>query len=139
MKIAPFERRLGAWLIDEIVPCLLGSGLMVWLFHLWGSSQSRFWPVLLGIAASYLYYILINSLFYYLSRGSSLGGYCLGLRMRKASGERPGFGACFLKALLVGLVPYDIGNAIYMLTVHTEISSFDLLTDCRMYAAKTLN
>src|SRR5574344_1056171 len=131
MKIARYEKRLLAWLIDEILA--LGAFIPVFFFVHGGGPEwaSLFLQILYSILADYAAYIFLVTASMCLFKGSSLGMLIFGIRcFNPEKGVSITFGSAFLRAWLSGIVAMDVLNAIYMLSVHTERSIFDQLSGC---------
>jgi uncharacterized RDD family membrane protein YckC len=129
MNIARFDKRIFAWLLDEVLPLGFGAGMAYILLHFVGTEISIFLIVFLSILADYFGYALLNGGLMHLSNGYTLGMAIFGIKTVHPDGERMRFHECWLKALLTGVIVMDIINAVYMVSIHTERSVFDRLTN----------
>src|SRR5574344_440313 len=131
MKIARYEKRLIAWLIDEALA--LGAFIPVFFFVHAGGPEwaSLFLQILYSILADYAAYIVLYTASMTIFKGSSIGMLIFGIRcFNPEQGVSITFGKAFLRAWLSGIIAMDVLNAIYMLTVHTERAIFDQLSGC---------
>lgn len=117
------------WIIDEVIPLGFGIGMGFILFFVIGLSISVFSIVLISILFDYFIYVIINSLTMWISNGYTLGMAIFGIRTIHQDGRKMSAKECFLKCFLTGVIPMDIVNAVYMLSVHTERSAFDRMTE----------
>ena len=128
MGSASFDKRVYAWLLDEIPAVLISVALVIVIFR-YAPSFSWFFAFFLAFLSGYIVYFL----YVFIPTAVSLGG-SLGMKMLRIKAVRPD-GApinkkdAAIKALLSGLVPVVIANALYMLFAHTEHSPIDRLTD----------
>jgi len=129
MKIARFDKRILAWLLDEAFPCTTGIVFYILASTFNVVSDSGFTKFAVSCVIAYSLYILITSLILVLTNGFSIGGAILGIRVLRKDGNNLHFKECFLKTIAEGVVPYCLVNAVYMLANHTERSTFDRLTD----------
>ncbi len=128
MGIARYERRLIAYLIDEIIACLAGAGCSV-LLAVYAGLTSIFWFFLIAAASAYVIFVILCTLFSSLSQGSTLGSLILGIKCVHPDGKRFGFRDSLVRAVSKGIFVAILANAIYMLASHTERSVFDRLND----------
>lgn len=127
MGIARYEKRVLAWLLDEILPFLVGVAVLTAIIVFLGGSLPWFYGCLIMFFVDYMSYIMINSLFSQTIRGITPGMLILGIGLIQPNGFRISAGECWFHAVLTGVVPMVFVNALYMLGVHTERSVFDRL------------
>lgn len=124
---ARFNKRVIAYLIDLLISYGIGAWLSSYLYL--KTSFPWYFSLFLTILICYLVYILINTPFMAISRGKTFGGLILGIKMVTKDNHNVSFRQIFIKNIYLGLLPFSIANAIYMLIVHTEITLFDKMTD----------
>jgi uncharacterized RDD family membrane protein YckC len=129
MGIARFEKRIGAYLIDIISSILFALPLTIFFAYL--SSWQIPWYFDLWIAQllSWFFYALFTTCSVHWSNGYTLGGLIFGIKSVHRDGKRISVGDAITKGICIGILPFVIVNAIYMLVVHTEITIFDRMTD----------
>mgnify|MGYP001313710198 FL=1 len=139
MNIARFDKRIFGWLIDEILP--LGGGVTL-AYFLWvwmGTQMSIFLIVFLSVIGDYILYILINAITMSITRGATIGMAIFGIKTVHPEGVKLKAGECWLKCLLTGVIAMDFINAIFMLSVHTERSAFDRMTNTLVVDKRSLD
>lgn len=127
MRILKFEKRILAYLLDFILPVLLT--VVLYFFYL----RTLNWPwvrtlFVLEIIASTLYTI-INTLFCYFSKGKTIGGFIVNARVVPMQNMPITFANSFIRYLSLSVIPFVLVNIFFMLSVHTERSIFDRLSD----------
>ena len=129
MLIARFEKRIGGWLIDKILSLGVFGGILCLEILYLNKDFSLFLEILIALALAYLFYVLVITLYLFLSNGYTLGMQIFGIRTYHPTRVRLAFKEAFLKALMTGFLGMDLVNAAYMLFAHTERSVFDRLTN----------
>lgn len=129
MGIARYEKRLMAYIIDEVLAMLLGVGLFVILIYYGVMEDSFFLNFVLSAIFSYLMYFLLVFPVSLISGGRSFGFMIFGIRAIHADGERFKASDAAIRALVSGVIVAMLASAIYMLSVHTERSPIDRLTN----------
>lgn len=125
---ASFERKLFAWLVDKAIS-LLFLALYIFLFVRFASQDiSIILYVVISIGLAYFTYILLYAIFLKGS-GSSIGMLIFRIKAIHFSETRILLREALIRAILSGLIPFAIANAIYMLAAHTERSAVDQLTE----------
>jgi uncharacterized RDD family membrane protein YckC len=129
MPIARYEKRMLGWFIDKLVS--LGAlAVVLWAeITYFPHDFSLYLSILIAIFSGYLFYVLVNTFFLFLTNGFTLGMLIFGIRTFHANQDRLSFSESFLKAMMTGMTAMDLVNSIYMLASHTERSVFDRLTN----------
>lgn len=125
--IARFEKRLFSYLVDFILP--LAGGILTSLLFLKIPYFPWFVIFIFAILFTYFYYLFINLVLMAIFKYRTLGMIIFKTKMIKNDGSEAAFKDCVVKCLYLGLVPFSVINAIYMITVHTEITLFDKMTN----------
>lgn len=128
MGIARYEKRLMAYLFDQLLALLLGVGLFVVLIHYGVMEYSSFLNFLLSALFSYAMYFLLVFFVSYLSGGRSFGFMVFGIKAIHADGDKFRARDAAIRSLVSGVIVAMLASAIYMLSVHTERSPIDRLT-----------
>lgn len=127
MNIARYERRMLAYLVDFT----LAYGVSVGIYFL--VLQVFSWPLLscfwwIELMATILF-ILGYGFGQVIFSGVTLGGLFFRTRVVKINNLSLRFKDAFIRSLTLSLPPMVLVNAVYMITVHTERSIFDRLSD----------
>ena len=128
MGSARFDKRVYAWLLDEI-PSLLAAITIVILIFRFAPSFSWFFAFFLAFLSGYIVYFLYVFIPTAVSLGASLGMKTQHIKAVRPDGAPINKKDAAIKALLSGLIPVIIVNDLYMLYAHTEHSPIDRLTD----------
>lgn len=128
MGSASFDKRVYAWLLDEIPSVVVAIVISIVIFR-YAPSFSWFFAFFLAFLAAYIVYFLYVFIPTALSHGASLG-----MKMQRIKAVRGDLTPistkdAAIKALLSGLIPVVIVNAVFMLYTHTERSPIDRLTN----------
>lgn len=129
MKIARYEKRLIGWLIDELFALAPVVPFFLYIRTLGGAFSSVYLALLISFILQYILFFILCTCFMAISGGSTFGMLIFGIRCYTPEGGHIKGVQCFLRALLTGIWAMDLLNAFYMLSVHTERSVFDRLTD----------
>ena len=65
----------------------------------------------------------------YFSKGRSFGAFIFGIKTTTKDNKVISTRNIWVKQLYLGLIPFVLANAIYMLVVHTELTLFDRITN----------
>ena len=65
----------------------------------------------------------------YFSKGRSIGAFIFGIKTTTKENGNISLRNIWVKQLYLGLIPFVIANAIYMLVIHTEQTLFDRITN----------
>lgn len=128
MEIARFNKRVLSYLIDFLITFGIGGGLSSLLF-IYASHISWYFLMILTFVICYATYLLVNIPVMYFSKGRSLGALIFGIKTVTKDNKTISLRNIWIKQLYLGLVPFVIANAIYMLVVHTEQTLFDRITN----------
>ena len=129
MKIADFIKRILAWLIDESYVFASSIVLTVYLSINYGNVIPPFFLFLIFAMSAWVFYFFINTILLFASNGHTIGNLILKTRVIHIDRAHISFSDAFIRSITIGLVPFVIFNAIYMLVVHTEKTIFDRLTE----------
>jgi len=127
MEIAKFTKRVFSYLIDLIICFAIGAGCGVPLFMF--TKIPWYFNMLITLSCCYGSYLLLCILFMSIFRGRSLGALIFGIKHVNQDGSNISIRNVIIKNLYLGLIPFTIVNAVYMLIVHTEKTLFDKITD----------
>ncbi|MFA5421552.1 MAG: RDD family protein [Bacilli bacterium] len=131
MEIARYEKRVIAYLIDLLIafaPPLVVAFLLY--FHLPdGPSVPLYFYFLVVEIATYLLYIVFTFIFSMISRGFTLGSLIMGIKIMHPNRLPVTAREAFIRGVTIGLLPMVIVNAIYMISIHTERTIFDRITE----------
>lgn len=127
MNIARYERRIIAYLIDFLLAYGLSIAIyfVVLQFYSWPVLSQYWWIELIGTILFVIGYGFGQVLFH----GVTLGSFFCKTRVVKINNEPLRYRDAFIRSLTLSLPPMVLINAIYMITVHTERSIFDRLSD----------
>jgi len=127
MEIAKFTKRVFSYLCDLILCFAIGASCGVPLFLL--TSIPWYFNVLITLACCYGSYLIPCIIFMSIVRGRTLGALIFGIKHVNNDGSKISIKNIIIKNLYLGLIPFTIVNAFYMLSVHTERTIFDKITD----------
>ncbi len=129
MGIARYEKRLLAYLFDEVLACLFGVGIAILMYHFEVLGESIFLIAVLSCVFAYLVYVFLCTLVSALSGGMTFGFMVAGIKAIHSDGSPFTLRDAFIRAVTKGLLPAVLANAVYMLAVHSQRSIFDRLSD----------
>jgi len=127
MEIARFTKRTISYLIDTIICFGLGIGCGVPLFKM--TKIPWYFSIIITLAFCFFIYVILNSLFMLIVRGRTLGALICGIKTINNDESKIKFKNILIKNLYLALIPFVIINAVYMLSIHTETTIFDRITD----------
>ncbi len=128
MGIARYEKRLLAYLFDEVVSCAFGVGIAILMVYYSVLDDSAFPIFVLSAVFAYGVYVVLCTISMILSGGATLGSLVFGIKAVHPDGEKFTLRDALIRAFGKGLVPAVGLNAIYMLCVHSQRSAFDRLS-----------
>ncbi len=131
MEIARYEKRIIAYLIDLVLavapPCAASIILYIYLPT---NFDIPLYFYFLGIEiASYLLFIINTFFFVVISRGFTFGSLIMGLKIIHPNRIPLTARDAFLRGATIGVLAMVLVNAIYMLSIHTERTIFDRITE----------
>ncbi|MCQ2792244.1 MAG: RDD family protein, partial [Bacilli bacterium] len=127
MEIARFNKRALSYLIDFLLTFGIGVALSIPLFIY--TEIPWYFSIILLMIICYLTYLLIHVTTMLLSRGRTLGAAIFGIKTVTKDNKPISGRNVWIKELYLGLLPFVIANAIYMLIIHTEQTLFDRITN----------
>mgnify|MGYP003296244331 CR=1 FL=1 len=127
MEIARFNKRVFSYLVDFFISFGIGGALSSLLFIF--TSISWYFSMILTFVICYAIYLLINIPVMYFSKGRSFGAFIFGIKTTTKDNKVISTRNIWVKQLYLGLIPFVLANAIYMLVVHTELTLFDRITN----------
>ena len=139
MKIARFDKRIIAYLIDMVLAIGSGSYLAVFFATLTNWTMPWYFIILIGQFSSYFIYCLLTICALHWSNGYTIGSAILGIRTIHQDHSRVSVGDAIVKGVTLGILPMALINAIYMIVVHTEKTVFDRLTNTIVVDFRHLN
>ena len=127
MNIARYERRIIAYLIDFFLAYGVSFAVyfIVLQFYSW-PVLSQFWWIELMATIAYIIGYGLGQVFF---NGVTLGSLICRTRVTKINNQPLRYRDTFIRSLTLSLPPMVVINAIYMITVHTERSIPDRLSD----------
>lgn len=127
MEFARFNKRVFSYLVDFVFAFGLGAafGCLLFIF----TSIPWYFSLLITFLFCYIAYLLINVPIMHFSSGRSIGAFIFGIRTVNQNNEPISLHNIWIKNLYLGLIPFVLANAIYMIIVHTEQTLFDRITD----------
>ncbi len=128
MEIARFNKRVFAFLVDYLSPMTIGAVLSYPLFK-FVDGLPLYFAIIISALICYGVYLLFNVPIMYFSKGSTLGSFIFRIKTVKKDNSKLTIRSILVKHLYLGLLPFTIANAIYMLVVHTEQTLFDRITN----------
>ncbi len=132
MGIARYEKRVCAYLIDEVLACLIGVAVLIVFLHFGIMDDSWFLNTLLSAVLAYGAYILIVTLCNLIFDGRTLGFAIFGIRAIHEDGRRLGFGDALIRGAVGGVLAAMAVEAIFMLHVHSELSPIDRMSQTKV-------
>lgn len=129
MSIARFEKRVFAYLIDTIFAILISIPLTLLICYATNWSMPWYFGLLICQLFAWFIYALFSSCAVHWSNGYSIGGAIFGIKSVHRDGKRISVADAVVKGVCIGIWPFVLANAVYMLIVHTEITVFDRMTD----------
>lgn len=127
MKIAKFNKRVFSYLVDLII-CFCAGGFASFPLYKF-TKIPLYFNILLTLVICYFVYLIFCILFMIIVRGMSLGSLIFGVKHVNEDGSNISIRNVIIKNLYLGLIPFTIVNAIYMLSIHTQKTIFDKITD----------
>ncbi|MCQ2794512.1 MAG: RDD family protein [Bacilli bacterium] len=127
MNIEHKKKRILSYLIDFVLPIALGIATTTLLIM--RANFPWYFAMLIGAGACYLLYLLLNTIFLCSTHGYTFGSLIFAIKTVTLQGEDISWRIALVKNLYLGLIPFAIVNAVYMLVVHTERTVFDKITD----------
>ena len=127
MEIARFNKRVFSYLVDFFISFGIGGALSSLLFIF--TSIPWYFSMILAFVICYVVYLLINIPVMYFSKGRSFGALIFGIKTTTKDNKVISTRNIWVKQLYLGLIPFVLANAIYMLVVHTELTLFDRITN----------
>lgn len=127
MEIARFNKRVLSYLVDFLISFGIGAGCAVPLFMF--TKLPWYFIIMIDCVICYAVYLLINVPVMYFSKGRSFGAFIFGIKTVTKENSTISSRNIWVKQLYLGLIPFVIANAIYMLVVHTEQTLFDRITN----------
>ncbi|MCQ2792889.1 MAG: RDD family protein [Bacilli bacterium] len=130
MNIASYMKRTWAYVIDFVFALIISAGVLVAAIFLFRDFVTipAFFVVLMFIAADWLIYTLMYSIWLKTSNGRTLGNLIIGLRVVHNDVSKLTFGDCISRSAMNGLIVLAIINTLYVMISHTEKSIFDRVT-----------
>lgn len=128
MEIARFYKRVFSYLVDFLISFGIGGGLSSLIF-IFAPQIPWYFSMLLSFVICYAIYLLINIPVMHLSKGRSFGAFIFGIKTTTKENGRISLRNIWVKQLYLGLIPFVVANAIYMLVIHTEQTLFDRITN----------
>jgi len=131
MEIARYEKRVIAYFIDLMVaflPCL-AIGINIYLDVPLTQNIPIYFYVLGVQFATYILFVLLSIFFVMVSNGYTLGALIFGIRAVHLDRSRITFRDAIIRSITIGVLPMVLVNAIYMITIHTERTIFDRITE----------
>ncbi len=131
MEIARYEKRVIAYLIDLVVAFAPAFASALILYFMYQSSFNLpiYFYVLAVELATYLVFIIFTFLFLVISKGFTFGSLILGIKVMHPNRLPLTARDAFLRGVTIGVLPLVLVNAIYMISVHTERTIFDRMTE----------
>ncbi|MCQ2795634.1 MAG: RDD family protein [Bacilli bacterium] len=127
MEIARFNKRVFSYLVDFLISIGIGAGCSVPLFMF--AVLPWYFSMMISFLICYVVYLLINVPVMYFSKGRSFGAFIFGIKTVTKENGTISSRNIWVKQLYLGLIPFVVANAIYMLVVHTEQTLFDRITN----------
>ena len=135
MEVARFNKRAFSYLIDFLISYGIGIGLSSLIF-IFATGFPWYFGILISFVICYVTYLLINVPMMYFSKGRSFGALIFGIKTVTKENANISIRNIWIKQLYLGLIPFVIANAIYMLVVHTEQTLFDRITNTMVVDVK---
>lgn len=129
MGIARFEKRIMAYLIDIVIAALSAIPLTIVFAYLASWKIPWYFVLIIAQLLTWFFYALFSTCISHWSNGYTIGGAIFGIKSAHKNGQRINVSDAIIKGICIGILPFDIVNAAYMLIVHTEITIFDRMTD----------
>lgn len=127
MKIAGFEKRIISYLIDFVIPLLLAVYLSFRILEKNSAPWLEYVLLIEVLAASI--YTFINTIFMALTHGLTLGTLIVKTKITPLNSKNMHIRRILIRNVGMAVLPMVFVNIFFMLTVHTERSIFDRLSD----------
>lgn len=133
---ASFTKRVFSYLIDLIFAFGLGGGLgsLIFIF----TKLSWYFALIATITICYACYLIINVPLMYFTKGYTIGGAFFNIKTVNEDNSVISLTNIWIKCLYLGVIPFTIANAIFMLVIHTQVSVFDRITNTVVVESKSL-
>ncbi len=131
MEIARYEKRIFAYLIDLVLAVAPSfAAAIVMYIYLPPNFDIPLYFYALGVEiASYLLFIIFTFFFILMSKGYTFGSLIMGIKIIHPNRIPLTARDAFLRGATIGVLPMVLVNAIYMISVHTERTIFDRITE----------
>lgn len=127
MEIARFEKRIFSYIIDMILSIVTFIIINVVLARF--TSISWYFVLIIAVFSSYAINLLVNVPVMGFSKGRSIGAYIFKIKTIKKDNSSIDWKIAWIKNLYLALIPIVVVNAVYMLTIHTEKTAIDKITN----------
>ncbi len=125
MHIARYEKRLFAYLFDSLVSLLGGMAI----FFLIPMPIALIEKILLSQVAAALIYVATTSIMLMITNGFTFGSLFVRVRVVRLDDRRLGWREVLIRSAGLAIFVWSLINAVYMLSVHTERTMFDRMSD----------
>ena len=130
MKIADYERRMVAYIID-VVFANLASLIILTIIGISIPGFKLSWAIDVFIPVSCLIVFIELFISYYFFKGVSIGGAFCNVKIVNKDGSSLKTKSIFVRSALLCLQMLAIYNVFYMLLLKTQVSFYDESTDTR--------
>lgn len=131
MEIARYEKRIIAYLIDLLIAFIppLVLGIVIYFQIPFNTNIPIYFYFLAVELATYLLFIIFTFLFLMISKGFTLGSLFMGIKIMHPNRVPLTAREALLRGVTIGVLPMVLVNAVYMISVHTERTIFDRITE----------
>lgn len=134
MKVVRFDRRVIAYIIDFIISMALSFGVFYFIYK-FSQLPILSYFYILTVLFQILIYSFINTLMLFFS-GTTIGSAIMRIKVIPLHKEKLTFRICLIRCLSLSVFVATLINALYMLTVHTEMTIFDRLSQTMVIDAR---
>lgn len=127
MDIARFEKRVLSYIIDFIIPVLISCVILYFLSKYYNFPWITY--AIIGEILMAIFYFLINTLCMLLIKGRSLGMIICKTKVASLNSDKITTRQIILRNMSLAIIPMALVNIFFMLTVHTERSIFDRISN----------
>ncbi|MFA5236116.1 MAG: RDD family protein [Bacilli bacterium] len=125
MHIARYEKRLFAYLFDSLLSLLGGLAI----FLLIPMPIPFIEKILLSQVAAAFIYVLLTATMLMITNGFTFGSLFVRVRVVRLDEKRLRWREVLIRSVALSIFVWALINAVYMLTVHTERTMFDRISD----------
>lgn len=131
MNIANLGKRILSYIIDTLILSIIPSFTLFFLYLNTDLLKdiSIYLVVICFIFVLWFLYFIFIGLFLLISNGRTIGNLIFGIRVIHKDISHLTFGDCFARSSTQGLIILAIISVFYVMTIHTEKSAFDRLTN----------